>query len=434
MVHRLRDRIKSTDMGILSLVSIGPGDLNWMIPAARAAVESAEIIIGYGIYLDQLAPVMHDGQQQIQSPLGNEIDRATQAVELAAAGNRVALVSSGDIGIYAMASPVYDVLHSRDWQGESPEVVLYPGVSAIQATAARLGAPLGHDFCTISLSNLLTPWPIIERRIRAAAWGDFVIGFYNPRSKRRDWQLDFALDVLRTSRSAETPVVLARNVTRPDESLKVTTLGEVNSAEVDMFTLVLVGNSQSYTIAGGVATPRGYENKQIDIERKSGAVGQAAGNAQASRKYPVALTKLNGAPVVVIGGGPVGERKIKGLLEAGAAVTLIAPEATEDLVALAASNQIVWHQRAYHAGDLIRAKLAFAATNEREVNGAISAEAATLGILCNVADAPDEGDFHSMATIRQDGLVVAVGTEGSQPKRAKEVKQQIRLSLSDLLN
>ncbi|MGB1251886.1 MAG: precorrin-3B C(17)-methyltransferase [Candidatus Promineifilaceae bacterium] len=413
-------------MGILSLVSIGPGDLDWMIPAARSAVESAEIVIGYGIYLDQLAPVMHDGQQRIDSPLGNEIDRATQAVELAATGKRVALVSSGDIGIYAMGSPVYDVLHSRDWQGKSPEVVLYPGVSAIQATAAKLGAPLGHDFCTISLSNLLTPWPIIERRIRAAAWGDFVIGFYNPRSKRRDWQLDFALDVLRTSRSAETPVVLARNVTRPDEKLTVTTLGEVNSAEVDMFTLVLVGNSQSYHIADGMATPRGYENKQIDIERESRLISQrSAEGAATSDKYPVSLTNLNGAQVTVIGGGTVGTRKIKGLLDVGATVRLISPEVSETLSALATSGTINWQERVYQAGDLLGAKLAFAATDQRDVNAAVAAESKTLGILCNVADAPADGDFHSLATLRQDGLIVAVGTEESEPRRAKQVRNQI---------
>ena len=413
-------------MGILSLVSIGPGDLNWMLPAARAAVESAEIIIGYGIYLDQLAPILHDGQRCIQSPLGNEIDRATQAVDLAAAGNHVALVSSGDIGIYAMGSPVYDVLHSRNWQGDSPEVVLYPGVSAIQATAARLGAPLGHDFCTISLSNLLTPWPIIERRIRAAAWGDFVIGFYNPRSKRRDWQLDFAFNVLRTSRSAETPVVLARNVTRPDEKLTVTTLGEVNSAEVDMFTLVLVGNSQSYQIAGGMATPRGYENKQIDIERESHLVeSQSTSTSTTSSKYPVSLIHLNGARVVVVGGGTVGERKTQGLLDVGAAVTLISPNATPRLTQQAASGQLQWEQRTYQARDLLGAKLVFAATDQREVNAAISAEAKTLGILCNIADAPAEGNFHSAAVLRENGLIITVGTEARDPKRAKQVRDQM---------
>ncbi|MCC9076741.1 precorrin-3B C(17)-methyltransferase [Litorilinea aerophila] len=253
-------REESRAEGVLFLVSLGPGAHDQMTLAAREAVRRAQVIIGYRGYIEQIRPQLQPWQTVVASPIGQELARAEEAVNRAAAGARVALVSSGDVGIYAMAGPVYDVLRARDWQGDGPRVEVLPGVSAIQAAAARLGAPLSHDFCTISLSDLLTPWPVIQRRIQAAAWGDFVIGFYNPRSRGRDWQLRWAVDCLRQYRSPHTPVAIARQVTRPDEAIQVTTLGQVDVAQVDMFTLVLVGNSQSYLLAGHLATPRGYRD------------------------------------------------------------------------------------------------------------------------------------------------------------------------------
>ncbi|MEM7133601.1 MAG: precorrin-3B C(17)-methyltransferase [Chloroflexota bacterium] len=248
-------------MSALHLISIGPGDLREMTPAAQAALTQAQIIIGYQGYLDQIAHLLHDGQKIQESQLGQEMNRAREAISLAQSGQTVAMISSGDIGIYAMASPIFDVLREQGWQGDKPQVVVHPGISAIQAGAARLGAPLGHDFCTISLSDLLTPWPVIERRVEAATWGDFVIGFYNPRSQKRDWQLDKAVEILRQHRQPATPVAIIRNVTRSDETIQVTSLGEFDTTVVDMFTLVLVGNSQSYPIGGGMATPRGYQKE-----------------------------------------------------------------------------------------------------------------------------------------------------------------------------
>ena len=247
-----------TNNNILALVSIGPGDLTMITPTAQAALQSVDVVIGYVVYLDQVRPLLNESQEVVVSQLGSEVDRAEQAIALARAGRSVAMVSSGDIGIYAMAAPIFDVLRAQEWDGESPEVIVHPGVSAIQATAAKLGAPLGHDFCTISLSDLLTPWEVIERRVQAAAWGDFVIGFYNPRSKQRDWQLAKAQELLREHRSDDTPVVIARNVSRPDEQITLTTLGALDPTQVDMFTLVLVGNSQSFVLGNRMATPRGY--------------------------------------------------------------------------------------------------------------------------------------------------------------------------------
>lgn len=243
----------------LLLIGIGPGDSRQMTLAARDALRSAGVVIGYELYVEMVQPLLSTTQEVIASPIGDEIDRAERAVELAASGTRVALISSGDAGIYAMAGPLFEVLRERGRQGrDEPRLVVYPGISALQAAAARLGAPIAHDFCAISLSDLLTPWEIIERRVEAAAYGDFVVAFYNPRSRQRDWQLDRALAILREHRPAETPVALVRNVTRTGESVHVTTLAAVEPAQTDMLTLVLVGNSQTYRLGDWMATPRGY--------------------------------------------------------------------------------------------------------------------------------------------------------------------------------
>lgn len=248
--------------GILNLVSIGPGDMQLLTPAARTALQEANIIIGYSGYMAQIAPMLGPHQTQLPSPLGDEMARAEQAVNLAADGKNVALISSGDIGIYAMASPVYDILYDRNWQGHNPQVRTQPGISAIQAVAAKLGAAIGHDFCTISLSDLLTPWEVIDKRVHAAAMGDFVVAFYNPRSRDRHWQLGHAIAVLRQHRTDNTPIAIARNITRPDEKVTISTLVEFDPACVDMFTLVLVGNSQTRRVAQGMATPRGYISEE----------------------------------------------------------------------------------------------------------------------------------------------------------------------------
>ncbi len=412
-------------MAILSLVSIGPGDLDYMLPAAMGALRRADVIIGYQIYLDQLRHLIAPHQELVSSQLGQEVERATHAIDMAAAGRNVAMVSSGDIGIYAMASPIFDVLRARDWNGNEPDVEVFPGVSAIQATAAKVGAPLGHDFCTISLSDLLTPWPVIQKRLKAAAWGDFVIGFYNPRSKKRDWQLGYAIDILRDFRPPETPVIIARNVTRPDENIQVVALSEFDPSVVDMFTLVMVGNSQSYTLADRVATPRGYTEKGAD---RTTAQKEAS---EAVISYPVSLTKLAGKPATVIGGGPVATRKVDGLLAVEAVVTVVSPELTPQLQALVDAGNVTWVARKYEADDLAAAMLVFAATNDRAVNQQIGEAAAALNILCSVADAPEEGNFHSMAVHRGDSTVLAVGTQGTEPGKAKRLRNQLRWLLEN---
>lgn len=252
--------------GRLAIVGIGPGTPAWRTPAADAALAAAEEVVGYSLYLDLLGPAIA-GKHRHDSPLGDEEVRVRLALDRAAAGHSVALVSSGDAGIYAMATLAFELIEREDrpdWQ--RLDIDVEPGISAMQAAAARAGAPLGHDFCAISLSDLLTQWDAIERRVRAAAEGDFVIAFYNPVSRRRTTQLAAARAILLDHRPAATPVVLARNLGRAEERVEVTTLDALDPAAVDMLTLVLVGASTSRAVPRGdggrwVYTPRGYDRK-----------------------------------------------------------------------------------------------------------------------------------------------------------------------------
>ncbi len=254
----------------LFLVSTGPGDVALLPPKARDAIAACSDIVAYGLYMDLLNDLLK-GKHRHDLPLGEETARARLALDLAASGKTTALLSSGDIGIFAMATLVFELLDRHlqgkenhpEWLGIEIEVI--PGISAMQANASAAGALLGHDFCAISLSDLLTPWETIEQRIRAAGAGDFVVSFYNPVSKKRDWQLNRARDLLLECRQAETPVVLGRNLTRGDQQQSIITLGELNATEVDMFTCVTVGNRETRHIVSNskswVYTPRGYSQK-----------------------------------------------------------------------------------------------------------------------------------------------------------------------------
>jgi len=252
--------------GKLAILGLGPGADASRTPEVDRALREATDWVGYRLYLDLLQPLAA-GKMQHPFDLGAEEARAAHALDLAAAGRDVALISSGDAGIYAMATLVFELIERggrADWA--RVEIQGLPGVSAMQVAAARAGAPLGHDFCAISLSDLLTPWPAIERRLRAAADGDFVVALYNPVSQRRRSQLLAAREILMAARPAETPVVLGRNLGRPGESLRVTTLADLDPADVDMLTVVLIGASTTRAVArpdGGhwVYTPRGYATK-----------------------------------------------------------------------------------------------------------------------------------------------------------------------------
>jgi cobalt-precorrin 5A hydrolase / precorrin-3B C17-methyltransferase len=252
--------------GHLDVVGIGPGSPDWRTPEADAALRAAEHVVGYGLYLDLAADAIA-GKPRHATGLGHETERVDAALDLAAQGHRVALVCSGDAGIYALATLVYERREAGSLERRRPSIRVCPGVSALQAAAARVGAPLGHDFCAISLSDLLTPAGTIERRLRAAAEGDFVVALYNPASERRKTLLPRAREVFLASRPATTPVVLARNLGRDTERVEIVELGEDWIAKVDMLTLVLIGASATSRVATAegprVYTPRGYAGKRV---------------------------------------------------------------------------------------------------------------------------------------------------------------------------
>ena len=248
--------------GHLHLVGSGPGPLNLLTPDARRALAEASVWVGYGLYLDLLEPLRRPDQLRCDGQLTQERARCQLALDLANQGLTVALVSSGDSGIYAMAGLALELWLTQPADGR-PGFAVHPGISALQLAAARAGAPLMHDFCTISLSDRLTPWPLIEQRLRAAADGDFVVALYNPRSQGRDWQLERAKELLLQARPPGTPVVLARQLGRVGEQVTIHTLAELPVEQVDMLTVVLVGNSTSRTVDGWVVTPRGYAGAEL---------------------------------------------------------------------------------------------------------------------------------------------------------------------------
>ncbi|MFI6853803.1 precorrin-3B C(17)-methyltransferase [Streptomyces sp. NPDC050416] len=244
--------VRRPGRGRLAVVGLGPGARDLLTPRAKAELRRASVLVGLDQYVDQIRDLLRPGTRILESGLGAEEERARTAVEEARAGRAVALIGSGDAGVYAMASPA--LAEASD----DIDVVGVPGVTAALAAGAILGAPLGHDHVSISLSDLHTPWEVIERRVRAAAEADLVVTFYNPRSRGRDWQLPRALSILAEHRAPTTPVGVVRNASRPDESARLTTLTALDPATVDMMTVVTVGNTATREIAGRMVTPRGY--------------------------------------------------------------------------------------------------------------------------------------------------------------------------------
>ncbi|WP_406305727.1 precorrin-3B C(17)-methyltransferase [Streptomyces sp. NBC_00885] len=244
--------VRRAPRGRLAVVGLGPGARDLLTPRATQELRRASVLVGLDQYVDQIRDLLRPGTRIVESGLGAEEERARTAVAEARAGHAVALIGSGDAGVYAMASPAL-----AEASGDI-DVVGVPGVTAALAAAAILGAPLGHDHVSISLSDLHTPWEVIERRVRAAAQADIVVTFYNPRSRGRDWQLPKALSILSEHRDPGTPTGVVRNASRPDESSRVTTLAGLDPATVDMMTVVTVGNTATREVAGRMVTPRGY--------------------------------------------------------------------------------------------------------------------------------------------------------------------------------
>ena len=248
--------------GKIYLVGVGPGDSNLLTTQSKEVLSKVDYVVGYSLYVKQIEQFASKAKCETWK-IGEELERAQRVIELASAGYAVAMVSSGDIGIYGMSGPIFNLLSKQEWDGCNPEIVVVPGISALQSASALLGSPLMQDFCTISLSNLLTPWEDIEKRIHAASHGDFVVVFYNPKSNTRNRQLREAFITLKSHRPGDTPVGLVKNAYRQDEQVILSNLNNIldNYDDIDMFTTVVVGNASSYVYAEKFITPRGYEKK-----------------------------------------------------------------------------------------------------------------------------------------------------------------------------
>ena len=294
--------------GKIMLVGIGPGSVAHMSQRAREAIAEADTIIGYVTYIKLVAELCV-GKEVIKKSMTEELDRAIEALERAKAGRKVALVSSGDAGVYGMAGPTYEVLFQAGWTPDSGiEVEIVPGASALNTCAALVGAPLTHDFCAISLSDLLTPWPVIARRLDAAAAADFVVALYNPKSGRRTRQIVEAQRLFLRHRRPDTPVAIVKSAYRPKQRIEFTTLDRMAEAEIGMLSTVLIGNSNTFVREGRMVTPRGYANK-YDLDRGETHAGERPGrslstglvgwleNLQASGESAAVLAAQYGLPV-----------------------------------------------------------------------------------------------------------------------------------------
>ena len=249
------------------IAGLGPGGPEDMTPAVMEAVKEADVVVGYKYYFQFIEPYLPVGCECIDTGMKKERERAAMAFAMAEQDKTVVVISSGDAGIYGMAPLIYEMAQA---QGSDVEISVLPGISAFQKAASLLGAPIGHDLCIISLSDLMTPWAAIEKRIKAAATADFVIAVYNPKSHGRYWQLYRLQELFLQERNPETPVGYVRQAGREDQEVKVTTLGDFDPEDVDMFTVVLIGNSQSYINGGKFITPRGYYREEQQENVKPG--------------------------------------------------------------------------------------------------------------------------------------------------------------------
>ena len=259
--------IFAADMGKIIVAGIGPGSKEDITPAVLEAVREADVIVGYKYYFQFIEAYVKEGCECIDTGMKKERERAEQAFLLAEQGKTVVVISSGDAGLYGMAPLIYEMKLEKS---SDIEIQTLPGISAFQKAASLLGAPIGHDICLISLSDLMTPWEVIERRIKAAAVGDFVTAVYNPKSHGRYWQLYRLQELFLKYRSADTPVGYVRQAGRDEQEIKVTTLEKFDPEEVDMFTVILIGNSQSYIADGKFITPRGYYRDTKNDAEKPG--------------------------------------------------------------------------------------------------------------------------------------------------------------------
>ena len=253
--------VPTAPAGKIMLVGIGPGSVEHMTARARSAIAEADVVVGYVTYIKLVADLL-EGKEVVRKGMTEELDRAVSALDAARAGRKVALISSGDAGVYGMAGPTYEVLFQAGWTPEGDVAVeIVPGASALNSCAALVGAPLTHDFCAISLSDLLTPWPVIARRLDAVAMADFVVALYNPKSGRRTRQIVEAQRLFLRHRRADTPVAIVKSAYRRRQNIVFTTLAQMAEQDIGMLSTVLIGNGSTFVRDGLMVTPRGYANK-----------------------------------------------------------------------------------------------------------------------------------------------------------------------------
>ena len=268
-----------TPAGKIMLVGIGPGSVEHMTQRAREAIAEADVVVGYVTYIKLVADLL-EGKEVVRKGMTEELDRAVHALEAARAGKKVALISSGDAGVYGMAGPTYEVLFQAGWTpDDAVRVEIVPGASALNACAALVGAPLTHDFCAISLSDLLTPWPVIARRLDAVAYADFVVALYNPKSGRRTRQIVEAQRLFLRHRRPDTPVAIVKSAYRRRQHIELTTLERMAECDIGMLSTVLIGNSHTFVRDGLMVTPRGYANKYDVAQGFETREGEKAGRS-----------------------------------------------------------------------------------------------------------------------------------------------------------
>ncbi len=274
--------------GKIYLVGFGPGAEEHMTFKAKQAIADSDVVIGYSTYI-KLVKDLLDGKEVVKKGMTEEIDRCIEAYEQAKQGKTVALISSGDIGVYGMAGPTYEVLLQAGWQpGQDIEVEIVPGSTALSACASLVGAPLTHDFCSISLSDLLTPWPVIAKRLEAAASADFIVALYNPKSGRRTQQIVEAQKIMLRYRSPETPVAIVKSAYRKRQAIQMVRLDQMADCDIGMLTTVLIGNSSTFMKEGLMITPRGYANKYDSL------TGRAKQGEKAGRSLTMGLEGWRG--------------------------------------------------------------------------------------------------------------------------------------------
>jgi precorrin-3B C17-methyltransferase / cobalt-factor III methyltransferase len=274
-------RPEKSPRGRILLVGFGPGHPDHLTFRAHQAITEAQVVVGYSTYIELVEHLL-EGKEVIEKGMTEELDRCELALERARKGQVVALISSGDVGVYGMAGPTFEVLQGAGWRPEGDvEVEVVPGVTALSACAARVGAPLTHDFCAISLSDLLTPWAVIEKRLKAAAESDFVVALYNPKSGRRTQQIVRAREILLMHRDPNTPVALVKSAYREREEIILSTLDDMLEHKIGMLTTVLVGSSNTYVFEGLMVTPRGYANK-YDLATGAVRPGEKPGRSLSS--------------------------------------------------------------------------------------------------------------------------------------------------------